>query len=419
MTTVITTTPNSPPDLSGSKSSKSSSYNSSSRQSGSDAVFADIGNFEEIGLEDDTELSYAHVHTASHYGRAAGLPRSSTARLHGKNAVAAAAALPRDYTKNKTNENKAGYSPRAKANGAWSQPSFGPPKLKRSSTAPHDPTAMSTSSILSLSPANGRDGPISPAPPIPRLRPTMSTTNLALSPTVSRRESWTPRRKSAKDLEEEYHESDEELPEDTSLWNVPISPRPPQERVASRSNSPDQPPKSGPRPLPLEHSLPEVSAPSSPAKSPAKSPAATSQLRNRPEQRSNSTGPERGQISPRIRNPRMVSYDNMMSDLSEEAKVITEALEFHASRNDGFQGEDNVTFGMNGDVTQGSRSGIIELPPVQKSNIMVDPLPISKEKERVLSRTRPSWLPPKDQKEEKKHLKQYKQMMAQSRESGM
>jgi hypothetical protein len=33
------------------------------------------------------------------------------------------------------------------------------------------------------------------------------------------------------------------------------------------------------------------------------------------------------------------------------------------------------------------------LPPLQKSNIMIDPLPISKEKEKVLTRTRPSWLP--------------------------
>jgi hypothetical protein len=49
---------------------------------------------------------------------------------------------------------------------------------------------------------------------------------------------------------------------------------------------------------------------------------------------------------------------------------------------------------------------------------MIDPLPISREKEKVLTRTRPSWLPPKDQKEEKKHLREYKQMMAQSKEAG-
>lgn len=45
---------------------------------------------------------------------------------------------------------------------------------------------------------------------------------------------------------------------------------------------------------------------------------------------------------------------------------------------------------------------------------MIDPLPISKEKEAVLSRTRPSWLPPKDPAEERRHLKEYQAMMASS-----
>ncbi|KAJ2995951.1 hypothetical protein NUW58_g1136 [Xylaria curta] len=48
---------------------------------------------------------------------------------------------------------------------------------------------------------------------------------------------------------------------------------------------------------------------------------------------------------------------------------------------------------------------------------MIDPLPISKEKEAVLSRTRPSWLPPKDPAEEKKHLREYQKMMASSIEA--
>jgi hypothetical protein len=48
---------------------------------------------------------------------------------------------------------------------------------------------------------------------------------------------------------------------------------------------------------------------------------------------------------------------------------------------------------------------------------MIDPLPISKEKEAVLSRTRPSWLPPKDPAEERRHLKEYQKMMAQSLEA--
>jgi hypothetical protein len=48
---------------------------------------------------------------------------------------------------------------------------------------------------------------------------------------------------------------------------------------------------------------------------------------------------------------------------------------------------------------------------------MIDPLPISKEKEAVLSRTRPSWLPPKNPAEERRHLKEYQKMMAQSIEA--
>jgi hypothetical protein len=49
---------------------------------------------------------------------------------------------------------------------------------------------------------------------------------------------------------------------------------------------------------------------------------------------------------------------------------------------------------------------------MQKGQIMIDPLPISKEKEAVLTKTRPSWLPPKDQKEDQKHMKEWEQMMA-------
>lgn len=100
--------------------------------------------------------------------------------------------------------------------------------------------------------------------------------------------------------------------------------------------------------------------------------------------------------------------------------MITEALEFHASHTGEFHNNnDDEILGMNNGDNIMRRSGVIQLPPLQKSNIMIDPLPISKEKEKALSRTRPSWLPPKDQKEEKKHLKQYKKMMAQSREAGM
>ena len=67
-------------------------------------------------------------------------------------------------------------------------------------------------------------------------------------------------------------------------------------------------------------------------------------------------------------------------------------------------------------VHRAKTASTAELPQVRKGNIMIDPLPISKEKEAVLTRTRPSWLPPKSQREEKRHLKEYQKMMAQSAE---
>lgn len=212
-----------------------------------------------------------------------------------------------------------------------------------------------------------------------------------------------------KDLEEEYHDSDDELPDDASLWNIPISPRPAQDRPKSRGTSPGRSP--GPRPLPISHTVSDT-----PAENPAANASRAARMRRAP-QRSSSAGPERGQLSPR--NPRAYSYNSYMSDLSEEARIITEALEFHEEEN-GRRREDAVQNGgprePSTESPRASRENI-ELPPLQKSNIMIDPLPISKEKEKVLTRTRPSWLPPKDQKEEKKHLKQYQQMMAQSKET--
>lgn len=57
-----------------------------------------------------------------------------------------------------------------------------------------------------------------------------------------------------------------------------------------------------------------------------------------------------------------------------------------------------------------SPKAVKALPPLRKSDPLVDPLQPSSEKTKYLSRTRPSWLPPKDPKEEKKHLKEYQKM---------
>ena len=111
-----------------------------------------------------------------------------------------------------------------------------------------------------------------------------------------------------------------------------------------------------------------------------------------------------------------------LSELSEDAKSLTEAFENHAIIEEQKQeeavqnGDSAVRPSM--DKLSRAKTSTVELPPLRMNNVMIDPLPISKEKEKVLSRTRPSWLPPKSQKEEKKHLKEYQRMMEFSLEAG-
>jgi hypothetical protein len=140
---------------------------------------------------------------------------------------------------------------------------------------------------------------------------------------------------------------------------------------------------------------------------------------------------------------RTKSYSEAMDDLSAEARDITAALEaFELSRTQSSETPRSATSEANASSfaanTRLSTSAItpispglpspmsraasgrtvVTLPPIRKGDVMIDPLPISKEKEKVLTRTRPSWLPPKDQKEEKKHLKEYRRMMEASLEAG-
>lgn len=404
--TTICSTPNSPPELSGSKSSKSSSFHSS-QIDGPDSVFTDISNFEEIGLEDDSELQIADP-TTTPYARPGLTGRSPAARLASKSP----AATTRDLTATPKARQRSPLPPiNNQINGAIRTPQSAGSLSARSPNRRDSSTSANSGGLTPSQPRRSRS--VSP------LRPTSSrsasSTSLALSPlsarTPTQKQTWQPNRKTLKDLEEEYHDSDDELPDDASLWNIPISPRPVQDRPQSRNTSPSGR-SPGPRPLPISHTTSEA------AGVPPTSNASKAARMRRAPHRSSSAGPERGQLSPR--NPRAYSYNSYLSDLSEEARIITEALEHHADET-GRQRENAVQNGTSrrssSESPRASRENI-ELPPVQKSNIMIDPLPISKEKEKVLTRTRPSWLPPKDQKEEKKHLKEYKQMMAQSKEAG-
>ena len=269
-----------------------------------------------------------------------------------------------------------------------------------------------------------------------------------------RRVSWQSSRKTVEELEAEYHDSDDDVPDDAIFWNVPISPRPLEDRVTpsaitTPSTSPERPSRLtsdglGPKNANVSHlrssapiSLtPPKSSSSSSSSSPSSSSShapAVSQSGRRwapsppgiPHLPRPSTMPTtRSQAAPH--QARNITWDVALSELSEETKALTEALEAHADwkqqqqhRVEEVRREQRQRIGSRSTVIRQSSSGyLIELPPVQKGSVMVDPLPVSKEKEAVLSRTRPSWLPPKDQEEEKRHVKEYRRMMMRSREAG-
>jgi hypothetical protein len=161
--------------------------------------------------------------------------------------------------------------------------------------------------------------------------------------------------------------------------------------------------------------------------------------------KSASTSPQLGSgefapISPVGKTRSVKSWDAALAELNLEARALTEKLEEHADQVEQLQlhrvpqrsstgsipsstssSSSSLSSASSLDLNEKSKprvkSALAELPPLRRSNIMIDPLPISKEKEAVLSRTRPSWLPPKDPAEERRHLKEYRQMMAMSAES--
>jgi hypothetical protein len=240
--------------------------------------------------------------------------------------------------------------------------------------------------------------------------------NLSTSSLKTRRGSWQSNRerKTAKELEKECDEDDgDDVPDECFLENVPISPRPPQERTvsvpASASTSPERPPKEKVQPL---------------GNGTSPRPAEQGELRSPKSPRSGmQRGASMGQFPinhDTFSKGRAKSWTAALSELSEEAKALTEALEAHADTEEK-KGDPRQrrSFNSSRATTDKPRvkSAIAELPPLRRTDIMIDPLPISKEKEAVLSRTRPSWLPPKDPAEEKRHLKEYQRMMAQAAEA--
>lgn len=435
MTAIVTEAPGSPPGLTGSKSSPSSSFHSSSL-SGTDGILSDITHFEDIGLEEEHLLFQENNSYMEKPSRP--LPRSVATSTAGPRGSAVATTTMRDLT----NAGKGRPLPRLQGpikghgpphslilpNGKSSGPRRG---LRSPSTPSLAMTAMSNHN-RSRSPSPNTLSPVPrpiPSPSSPRRPGLAPSRDIKQLPT--RRGSWQPSRKSIKELEDEYDDLDEDLPDDASLWNVPLSPRLPTERTTiSPSVSPRASPRTSPeRPSPLRTSLgmhvmkAPRTAPALDAHSPLQhsldSPP-TSPSKPRVLMRGASTGTMPDHFG--FPSARTKSWNVALSELSEEAKTLTEAFETHAvlaeqQHEEAVQGGEFIPRPSKEKLSR-SKSSTVELPPLRMNNVMIDPLPISKEKEMVLSRTRPSWLPPKNQKEERKHLREYQRMMEFSFEAG-
>lgn len=420
--------PGSPPGLSGSKSSKSSSDHSSS-QSGTDGIISDIGHFEDIGLDEDTRPFVAIPNGMEKISRPP--PRTSATTGSGHRNSAAALTTIRELTSAAAHRSP----PLGGAKGHPPTHSLSLPNpgllrrgYRNASTPSLAITAMSNCN-RSRSPSPNPTSPLHrpmPSPLSPR-RPGLPPTDLQHP--ARRRTSWQPSRKSIKELEAEYTEDDgdDDLPDDASLWNVPLSPRPPTERMPlSASTSPKPSPCASPERMSPLRTSPNIQMINAPKTSPAVSDfAASPSIRPPASPRHHKLvrGASTGVVPDHYGFPhgRAKSWNVVLSELSEDAKALTETLETHAGENERKQEEaiqnGSVSPEPGNDRLSRSKSTPVELPPLRLNNIMIDPLPISKEKEKVLTRTRPSWLPPKSQKEEKKHLKEYQRMMEMSREA--
>ncbi|SZE99604.1 unnamed protein product [Blumeria hordei] len=371
--------PSSPPPLSSSKSSKSASF-PSSYSSDDLSTIKYVGNFEDIALDDesptDNEFREHSIKIASDHNSSF----QSHVRIITRDSFLSTKKTGRRRTSRESKSGKKSSPHLSPANAfvigsKESGSSFFPLHTGKSYVANPGPTDFPFR----------RNRSVSPSIPLSQKLPS----NLAHHP---RRFTWqvNKERKTAEELERECDENDEsDVPDECFLENVPISPQ-----LLSRQNisikilstSPEQRNKGKVKPL---------------GNGTSPQPAEQGELR------SPRLGVSRGlNLLPPTNldnfKLRTKSWSAAMSDLNQEAKQLTEALAEH-QREVGSQ--DHLPKKIEAKPT------LAELPPLRKTDIMIDPLPISREKEAVLSRTRPSWLPPKDPAEEKRHLKEYQKMM--------
>lgn len=244
---------------------------------------------------------------------------------------------------------------------------------------------------------------------IPRVMSELNISNAS-----SRKKSSAMKSEELKELEAEYDGSDEEVPENAILSNIPISP------ISTSSwhfysahepydgSSPTAPQCASHGSLHLTKTRASNSTTTSSRISPCGSPRSPVVASPLSQVIAVSDGLE-GTTKPRQR-----SWEAALTDLSDEARNLTQALERYAATSQEQEWEHMRRSSARPTVTgEGrARSRITALSNIRKGNVMMDPLPISKEKDKVLTKTRPSWLPPKCQKEERRHLKAYQNMMS-------
>lgn len=415
----------SPPGMTNSKSSKSSSFHSS--LSDRETILTDPSNFEDIGLEDDASIHQSKRDPSPYDTSYASDIRAKSVASQPKTHLQTSA-----LSKSRTTQITQREITTAKRQ--HSAPTLQPNALRSNVRSTNTSSLLSESYVNHLSLRKGPNSrpsvpsgrrPRTPSPRHRQLPPSLSPNprDPGMSLQLRRSSSWqsTRERKSEAELERECDEDDgDDIPDGFVLDNVPLSPRPPSERPnsqpPSKSNSPERSPK--PRVRSVGNGTPagggesgSIGALRSP---PLKSEAALSALR--------SPISDSGLRSPL--QPRAHSWNAAMHGLNRDAKELTEKLEEHAQELEG-RAQRSSTGSMpkarRASASQVARpkhkSALAELPPLRRSNIMIDPLPISKEKEAVLSRTRPSWLPPKDPAEERRHLREYQKMMQKSIEN--
>ena len=377
--------PTSPPGMTTSKSSKSSSFQSVNSDDCS--TLGDTNHFEDIGLDDDTATLKSPV--PSHSQR---LPSPTPGRTlaSGKRAPTPRASYPN------LRSSLSSSNPRSTSLTVLTDP-VRPSSPGRRSSSNRSTTSLPQSARRRSPSPNYALNPRNPSlPPKPRRRSWQSNTHDSFA-----------------ELEHEYDEDEgDDIPEGLILDNVPISPRPMNERPPSRQPSVSPSPDRGThkdRVRSVGNGTPPVAQAQGSLKSPTwKAEAA---FVDRP-------GLSQSKL-------RAQSWNAVLANLNSEAKALTEKLEEHADEEEerasrpSASGRPNTWNSMQRTATHNYDKkervkSTPELPPLRRTNVMIDPLPVSKEKEAVLSRTRPSWLPPKDPAEERRHLKQYQKMMAAS-----